>query len=145
MDTVDRDLTEAERDASPERFPSITQYKTELSVPVSSSDSSLATPEGRHALPSRTRTRNLDLHPTELLRIQTLQSQHRSTVGATARSRRNSTKEPWPGFGAGKPYPPFPPDREGYVVEFLGPGDPLHAQNWPTWKKCVWNNLSRLA
>lgn len=138
MDIVDRDLTEAERDASPERFPTITQYKSELSAPVSSSDSSLDTPEGRAGIRSHPRTRNLNLHPTELLRIQTLQSLHQSTVGATARSRRNSTKEPLPGFGAGKPYPPFLPDREGYVVEFLGPDDPLHAQNWPTWRKCVW-------
>lgn len=40
-----------------------------------------------------------------------------------------------PAFGAGKPYPPPLPEREEYVVEFDGPKDPMHAQNWPFRKK----------
>jgi DHA1 family multidrug resistance protein-like MFS transporter len=42
-----------------------------------------------------------------------------------------------PNFGAGKPFPPQLPEREEYVVEFDGPDDPLHAQNWPMKKKIV--------
>ena len=38
-------------------------------------------------------------------------------------------------MGAGKEYPPLLPDREEYVVEFDGPDDPLHPQNWPMRKK----------
>lgn len=38
-------------------------------------------------------------------------------------------------MGLGKPYPPLLPDQEEYVVEFEGPDDPLHAQNWPMKKK----------
>lgn len=40
-----------------------------------------------------------------------------------------------PNFGAGKPFPPPLPDREEFVVEFDGPDDPIHAQNWPLKKK----------
>jgi DHA1 family multidrug resistance protein-like MFS transporter len=42
-----------------------------------------------------------------------------------------------PNFGAGKPFPPPLPDREEYVVEFDGPDDPMHAQNWPLRKKII--------
>jgi DHA1 family multidrug resistance protein-like MFS transporter len=42
-------------------------------------------------------------------------------------------------MGLGKPYPPLLPAQEEYVVEFTGPDDPLHAQNWPMKKK--WVNL----
>lgn len=38
-------------------------------------------------------------------------------------------------MGLGKPYPPPLPEREEYVVEFNGPDDSLHAQNWPMKKK----------
>jgi DHA1 family multidrug resistance protein-like MFS transporter len=37
-------------------------------------------------------------------------------------------------MGAGKALPPLL-DSDGYVVEFDGPDDPLHAQNWPLRKK----------
>lgn len=40
-------------------------------------------------------------------------------------------------MGLGKPYPPPLPDQEEYVVEFEGPDDPLHAQNWPMKKKVL--------
>jgi DHA1 family multidrug resistance protein-like MFS transporter len=42
-----------------------------------------------------------------------------------------------PNFGGGKPFPPPLPEREEYVVEFDGPNDPLHAQNWPLKKKLI--------
>ena len=82
-------------------------------------------------------SRELERHPTELSRIATARSQHDATVGRSVgsrtRSRRNST--PLPAFGAGKPLPPQLPNQEDYVVEFEGPDDPYHAQNWSTKKK----------
>ena len=80
---------------------------------------------------------DLERHPTALSRIQTGRSQHSATVGASLKSRTvtRQSRLPLPGFGAGKPYPPALPDREEYVVEFDGPDDPMHAQNWPLKKK----------
>ena len=84
-------------------------------------------------------SRELERHPTELSRIATARSQHDATVGRSigsrTRSRRNST--PLPAFGGGKPLPPQLPNQEDYVVEFDGPDDPYHAQNWSTKKKYV--------
>jgi DHA1 family multidrug resistance protein-like MFS transporter len=82
-------------------------------------------------------------HPEALSRIETIRSQHAGTVGArlTAPSRisrtlsRRRTEKPLSEMGANKPYPPPLPDREEYVVEFMGVDDPLHAQNWPMRKK----------
>lgn len=78
--------------------------------------------------------RDLERHPTELSRIHTAKSQHSGTVGRSVTSRSRKSK-PLPEFGAGKPYPPVLPDQEEYVVEFDGPHDPIHAQNWPMKKK----------
>lgn len=66
-------------------------------------------------------------------RIETHRSQHTATVGASLKSRHS--KKPLPAFGAGKPYPPPLPEREEYVVEFDGPDDPMHSQNWPVRQK----------
>lgn len=74
----------------------------------------------------------LERHPTALSRIATQRSQHSATVGSL---RPRQSRKPLPEFGAGKPYPPPLPDKEEYVVEFVGPDDPLHPQNWPTKKK----------
>lgn len=87
-------------------------------------------------------------HPTErnpeaISRIETHRSQHAGTVGArldgpsrlTKTLSRRKTEKPLSEMGAGKPYPPPLPDREEYVVEFMGVDDPLHAQNWPMKKK----------
>lgn len=76
----------------------------------------------------------LERHPTALERIETHRSQHLHTVGSHLRSRQ-STQKDLPNFGANKPYPTPLPDKEEYVVEFDGPHDPLHAQNWSTKKK----------
>ncbi|KAL4870635.1 hypothetical protein BDV12DRAFT_184266 [Aspergillus spectabilis] len=73
----------------------------------------------------------LERHPTALSRIATQRSQHTATVGAL---RSRPSIKPLPEFGAGKPYPPPLPEKEEYVVEFAGPDDPLHPQNWPTRK-----------
>ncbi|KAG9585621.1 MFS general substrate transporter, partial [Aureobasidium melanogenum] len=87
---------------------------------------------------------DLERHPTALSRIQTGRSQHSATVGASGaegsgfgvfRTRSSKASRPLPAFGGGKPYPPPLPEREEYVVEFDGPNDPMHAQNWPFKKK----------
>jgi DHA1 family multidrug resistance protein-like MFS transporter len=78
---------------------------------------------------------DIERHPTALSRIITQRSQHSATVGASLKSRQS--RKPLPAFGAGKPYPPALPEREEYVVEFDGPDDPLHAQNWPLKKKLI--------
>ena len=82
------------------------------------------------------RINKLENHPTALERIETHRSQHSTTVGSSIRSRTKSKKDkPLPNFGAGKPYPPRLPEQEEYVVEFDGPQDPMHAQNWSMNKK----------
>ncbi|KAL8899770.1 MAG: hypothetical protein Q9192_001405 [Flavoplaca navasiana] len=144
MDPFDRDLERAERDASPERFvqpksqdaPPLERAGSVASSSSSSSSSSVSSaPVIREEMGiSRIQTgRDLERHPTELSRIETHRSQHSGTVGRSLRSRES--KRPLPNFGGGKEYPPPLPEREEYVVEFDGPEDPLHPQNWPMKKK----------
>jgi DHA1 family multidrug resistance protein-like MFS transporter len=81
---------------------------------------------------------HLEQHPTAIERIQTHRTQHETTVGTgatPARTHSSTLSKPLPNFGAGKPYPKMLPASEEYVVEFDGPDDPLHAQNWPSGKK----------
>ena len=140
MDNVDIDLEKAERNASPDRFPALKNEEreqlgrmaTNSSSSTGSSSSASVVREEMHM--SRVNTqRDLERHPTELSRIATQRSQHLSTVGRSLKSRES--KKPLPEFGGGKPYPPPLPAQEEYVVEFDGPDDPLHPQNWPTRKK----------
>lgn len=70
-------------------------------------------------------------------RVGTLRIQHSYTVGETNRTRSRASATPLPAFGGGKPYPPQLPAKEEYVVEFDGPDDPLHPQNWPMGRKYV--------
>ncbi|KAL8854679.1 MAG: hypothetical protein Q9221_000461 [Calogaya cf. arnoldii] len=144
MDLVDRDLENAEREASPQRFPlSKSQDAPPLersgsaasgSTSSCSSSASSAAVIRQEIGMSRIQTgRDLERHPTELSRIETHRSQHSGTVGRSLRSRES--KKPLPNFGGGKEYPPPLPEREEYVVEFDGPEDPLHPQNWPMKKK----------
>lgn len=82
--------------------------------------------------------------PAALERIATYRSQHEETVGRRISTRRSSLRrraKPLPEFGAGKPYPPMLPASDEYVVEFDGPDDPLHAQNWPLRKKIITASL----
>lgn len=145
MDAADKIISRAEEDASPERFPPRSEKVVEEHEPLahtttsstSSSSSSDDTDIERDAM-SRAPTQrddisNLERHATAMSRIQTQRSQHSATVGASLKSR--ASRKPLPAFGAGKPYPPPLPEREEYVVEFDGPDDPLHAQNWPLKKK----------
>ncbi|KAL8365868.1 hypothetical protein RB595_004581 [Gaeumannomyces hyphopodioides] len=146
MNEVDRELSAAARDASPERYNSRESHEIERvlsasSVSTISSDGSSArrnratAPDGTLDVGmSRVSTQaDLERHPTELSRINTARSQHSATVGRSLRSRES--RRPLPAFGAGKPFPPSLPDREEYVVEFDGPDDPMHAQNWSLNKK----------
>ncbi|KAL8927791.1 MAG: hypothetical protein Q9208_002207 [Pyrenodesmia sp. 3 TL-2023] len=143
MDIVDRDLQRAETDASPSQFPQDKRQDAQLeriqsaATAASSSSSSSASSASviREEIGmSRVQTgRDLERHPTELSRIETHRSQHSNTVGRSLRSRES--KKPLPNFGGGKEYPPQLPEREEYVVEFDGPDDPLHPQNWPIKRK----------
>ena len=148
MDNLDRDLEKAERDASPERFPepptnyekileehnSLHRVASQASSSTSTSSSLSVARQPTQTQMSRINTqRDLERHPTSLSRIQTERSQHLGTVGRTATSR--ASKKALPNFGENKPYPPPLPEQEEYVVEFDGPRDPMHPQNWPMKKK----------
>ncbi|OKL58891.1 putative transporter [Talaromyces atroroseus] len=142
MDEVSRDLEKAEVDAShPHRAGDVplAHSRTSSSLgSISSSSSSSSSSEVQQNAPVMYRIQtvnDLERHPTALSRIATQRSQHSATVGASLRSR--ASKKPLPPFGAGKPYPPPLPSREEYVVEFDGPDDPLHPQNWSTKKKLL--------
>ena len=143
-DEVDREVEEAERDAASEglarrRTEEIERVVTASSVStVSTSSSERTSRRNISSGMSRVSTqRDLERHPTELSRIHTQRSQHIATVGRDLRSTTKSreARRPLPEFGAGKPFPPPLPDQEEYVVEFEGPDDPLHAQNWSLKKK----------
>lgn len=140
MDITDRDMEKAERDANLNRF---TRPKTEdhgaHRVPTSASSTSTGSSSSVSVVReeigmSRLNTqRDLERHPTYLSRIETQRSQHSGTVGRSLKSRES--RKPLPNFGGGRDYPPLLPDREDYVVEFDGPDDLLHPQNWSMKKK----------
>ena len=154
MDIVDRDIEKAERDASPGRFPEPpSDLEKRMEEPsaanrkddqddgasLSSSSTSSSSSLSVDRIPTTTNMsrlntqRDLERHPTSMTRIQTERSQHLATVGTAVRSRKS--KKPLPNFGENKPYPPPLPEQEEYVVEFDGPNDPMHPQNWPMKKK----------
>lgn len=159
MNTVDRDMIQAEMEASTawvpptreqidaerarERAKEIERQQTNdsvLSSDSSSTDSSqnmsriaTAASMGRNPQARVTRTKT---HPLEDLRTETARLQHVATVGAT-RTKTEKSEAPLPAFGGGKPYPPDLPPYEDYVVEFDGPDDPLHPQNWTFKAKIV--------
>ncbi|KAL2786211.1 major facilitator superfamily domain-containing protein [Aspergillus keveii] len=116
-------------------------YRTESYSSYSTSSSDDASDSyGDAERMSRTQTAQtqpgcgLERHPTALSRIATQRSQHTATVGAL---RTRPSRKPLPEFGAGKPYPPPLPEKEEYVVEFVGPDDPLHPQNWSFKRKIL--------
>ncbi|KAL3425812.1 major facilitator superfamily transporter [Phlyctema vagabunda] len=141
MNAADYEMQRDERDASPERFGNATapirpsheieRIPTASTTSTSSSEGSVA--RRQRGLSRASTQRDLERHPTELSRIETGRLTHTGTVGRSIKSRES--RKPLPNFGAGKPYPALLPDQEDYVVEFDGPDDPLHAQNWPTGKK----------
>ena len=156
MDIVDRDLEKAEAAASPERFPQqyfpdgtpkrpehlqsheaaddkLERRGTASTASTGSSASSVSVVREEMAISRANTQRDLERHPTALSRIETHRTQHSGTVGRTATSR--TARKPLPNFGGGKDYPPPLPAQEEYVVEFDGPDDPLHPQNWGIKKK----------
>ncbi|KAI1493067.1 major facilitator superfamily transporter [Biscogniauxia mediterranea] len=145
MDELDRELVEAQQDAAHPRSPAAhgpRHHRASDEVERVVSASSVSTTTSSEGAARRTigmsrvpTQRDLERHPTELSRIHTARSQHSATVGRSLRNRES--KKPLPAFGAGKPFPPPLPDQEEYVVEFDGPDDPYHAQNWPTKKKLL--------
>ncbi|KAI1376039.1 MFS general substrate transporter [Hypoxylon crocopeplum] len=145
MEEVDRELIRAEEDAQRHLSPTTTEHaprrsSNEVERVVSASSVSTSSSEGAAARRmggmSRIPTsRDLERHPTELSRINTARSQHSATVGRSVKSRES--RKPLPAFGAGKPFPPPLPEQEAYVVEFDGPDDPYHAQNWSLKKKLL--------
>ncbi|WPG99675.1 Hypothetical protein R9X50_00249400 [Acrodontium crateriforme] len=149
MNEEDRRMRLDETDAEPERFTTsepierLSTQRERVERRESSSGSSTTTAESVEEndvsrIPTQYESPyDLERHPTALSRIQTGRSQHSQTVGTSLRSRTATrlSKRPLPNFGGGKPYPPALPDREEYVVEFDGPNDPLHAQNWPIGRK----------
>lgn len=146
MNDADRFIEKNERDASPERFPTSPIHPIRPSheierIPTASS-ASTSSSEGdmrrRETAVSRVSTQgDLERHPTVLSRIHTARSQHAGTIGRTATTKSRDSKRAMPEMGLGKALPPQLPDREDYVVEFSGPDDPMHAQNWPMKKKYV--------
>lgn len=136
-----------ERDAAPEHLaaqpstePIVREsHEIERTITVSTTSSSGSSSIDRQdTAVSRVSTqRDIERNPTMLSRIQTARSQHTGTTGGGLQTRTRDSKRPLPEFGGGKPYPPPLPEREAYVVEFDGPDDPLHAQNWPMRKKIL--------
>ena len=144
MNDLDRAISADERDASRSHFQSamgrpsheIERIPTASTTSTSSSEHSISRRVTRTDSISRLPTqRDLERHPTELSRIQTQRSQHTGTVGRSLTGKSRDDRRVMPGMGAGKPMPPLLPEREEYVVEFDGPDDPLHAQNWSLKKK----------
>jgi DHA1 family multidrug resistance protein-like MFS transporter len=140
MDIVDKELEVAARDASPSRHGNAPldrpNHEIERTTTASSTASSASEVSvvRREIGMSRTSTqRDFERNTTALFRYQTARSQHSATVGRSPKS--NESRKPLPEFGGGRPYPPPLPAQEEYVVEFDGPDDPLHAQNWPLKKK----------
>ncbi|EPE29515.1 MFS general substrate transporter [Glarea lozoyensis ATCC 20868] len=138
MNEVDRAIERDERDSSPAaHHPSheIERIATSSSTSTSSSEASM---ERRQTAISRASTQgDLERHPTVLSRIHTARSQHAGTIGRSHTGKSRDSRRAFPEMGLGKPLPPPLPERDEYVVEFNGPDDPLHAQNWPMRKKVL--------
>lgn len=137
-DQVDRDILASEQDALGYGHRASHEVERVLSASSASTSTSNASLRDRSGGMSRVPTqRDLERHPTELDRIQTARSQHSATVGVTmgrSNTRTRDSKRPMPTMGAGKEIPRSL-DVDAYVVEFDGPDDPWHAQNWPLTKK----------
>ncbi|KAI1110040.1 polyamine transporter 1 [Nemania sp. NC0429] len=146
LDEADRELMRAENDALSGSSPppgyrrasnEVERVVSASSVLTSSSTETSSVSHRRVSMARIPTSHDLERHPTELSRIHTAQSQHDNTVGRGPRSKSRDSGKPLPAFGAGKPLPPPLPDREAYVVEFDGPDDPYHPQNWPLKKKLL--------
>lgn len=139
-DDLDRRISAAEVDAANyngRASHEIERVLSASSVSTSSNGSVRGRPITSGGMSRVSTQRDLERHPTELDRIHTARSQHSATVGAglgKSNTRTRDSRRPLPPMGAGKSLP-APLDNDQYVVEFDGPDDPLHAQNWPLRKK----------
>ncbi|KAF8243643.1 MFS general substrate transporter [Wilcoxina mikolae CBS 423.85] len=88
------------------------------------------------------------IDPVMRERQRTAESIYENTVGEVHHTNKHTGSslslvssrippEQWPAFGGGKPYPPPLPEQAAYVVDFTGPDDPMHGQNWPLKKKII--------
>jgi DHA1 family multidrug resistance protein-like MFS transporter len=141
MDTLDNELEQAEVEADLQLH-NYNQEHGEAGQPSmirSTTTRSISTPASQwQSIKSKKEERDLERQqttPRPLSRIETQRLQYTQTVGGTIASRTRTSREPWPAFGGGKPYPPPLPAREEYVVEFDGHADPLHPQNWSLRRK----------
>lgn len=142
---LDQEILDADNDAA--NYNRRASHEIERVVSASSASSvSTSTSDGaslrnRTTGMSRVSTqRDLERHPTELARIVTARSQHSATVGTLGLGRSNTrtrdSRRAMPPMGGGRDLP-RKLDTDDYVVEFDGPDDPRHAQNWPLRKKCL--------
>jgi hypothetical protein len=136
MDIVDRNIADAERDASPEGFPLSPNSHTTIRTTSSRTHPSSPDPQLR----PHTARHESSLHRIELERNATYKLLHASTVGTQdgGRTRLQTLST----LGAGKPYSPSPYNVEDFLVEFEGPYDPLHPQNWPMRKRYYLRRIS---
>jgi DHA1 family multidrug resistance protein-like MFS transporter len=136
MEPASRDLEMGEPNREPSQSidssATLSEYHSEISASFASSQEAMEHMSRVQTALSQ-RGSILERHPTALSRIATQRSQHNATVGAGLNPQ--VSRKPLPEFGAGKPYPPPLPEKEEYVVEFAGPDDPLHPQNWPLGRK----------
>jgi DHA1 family multidrug resistance protein-like MFS transporter len=126
MDIIDRNIEDAELEASPENYPQDPAAHTTTGTTSGSSSHTLTVAPGLQSHKS---------HPKELDRIATHRTIHRSTVGAQTRSRSNTRIHKVTTLGAGKVFAPADYNVEEFLVEFDGHDDPLHPQNWPMRKR----------
>lgn len=137
-DEIDREILASERDAANYDRRASHEIERVVSASSASTTSSEGSLRDRTAGMSRVSTqRDLERHPTELDRIHTARSQHSATVGVSlgrSNTHTRDSRRPMPPMGGGKDLP-AKLDVDDYVVEFDGPDDPLHAQNWPLKKK----------
>jgi DHA1 family multidrug resistance protein-like MFS transporter len=124
MDLIDRDIEDAEQEASPENY---------LQGPTATAGT--ASRSSSHVLSTLPGLQARKIHPTELDRIGTHRTIHSSTVGAQATSRANTLLQTVTTLGAGKVFAPADYNVEDFLVEFDGHDDPLHPQNWPMRKR----------
>ncbi|OBT69703.1 hypothetical protein VE03_00814 [Pseudogymnoascus sp. 23342-1-I1] len=135
MDSTNRETAAAGADTTADRARQLSHEAPRTGTGYSSNSSSSDPPYPNPVGLSRTHSTQADLERrhTSISRIQTARTQHSGTVGRGAGYKE--CKKPLPNFGFEKAYPPPLPAKEQYVVEFDGPDDPLHAQNWPFKKK----------
>ncbi|CUS13492.1 unnamed protein product [Tuber aestivum] len=120
-------IEKAERQASRQLHNGDSYSPHSSGQPSTSDDNSILS---RQATQPETRQ-----HPIEAERQRTHLSNHSSTAACGLVGF--ALKGELPPFGGGREYPPPLPHRDRYLVDFSGPDDPVHGQNWPLKKKLI--------